>query len=152
MNKNEGFTLIEMIAALIIIGLLLLIAVPSIAKLLEKNRQSYYRNIDEIINKSAISYITEKQSLRPKRGGNTSVCLLALEEEDYLEPVRDYKKQLCDIKESNNDQKSYVVLFRQVDGSYKAVSCLWCDRSGYRPDSNLKPVCYQAQYRPECIN
>ena len=41
MNKR-GFTLIEILAVIIIIGVLLLIAIPSVARYIENSRKSAY--------------------------------------------------------------------------------------------------------------
>ena len=42
MKKNKGFTLIELLGVLIIMGLLLLIVVPTIQKYLNRGKESYY--------------------------------------------------------------------------------------------------------------
>lgn len=138
--KNKGFTLVEMIGALIILGLLLIIAVPSVAKLIGQNRKKYYESLEKTLEQQAVSYISDNRNARPKRGEKTFVCAKTLVSEGYIDEIVDYNKRKCDVP-GENDAPSFVVLERMDDGTYKSTACLICDRSGYTSDLNTKPIC-----------
>ena len=56
--KNKGFSLIEMLAVVIILGVLSVIIVPSIFTMIKNSKEKEYKNIIENIENSAIFYAT----------------------------------------------------------------------------------------------
>ena len=56
MNNKKGFTLIEMLAVIVILGLLMAIAIPTVTKTIEKSkRKTYIDNAIEYISSAAQS-------------------------------------------------------------------------------------------------
>jgi len=66
--NNKGFTLIEILTTLVIISLILLIAVPSVASLLNQGKEKSYEILKNNLPTAAENYITECI------GDNTVVC------------------------------------------------------------------------------
>ena len=45
MKNNKGFTLVELLAVIVIMGILMMIAIPSITKTIEKSRKDSFVDI-----------------------------------------------------------------------------------------------------------
>ncbi len=79
--KNKAFTLIELLAVIIVLGILLGILVPSVIKTIGESKQKAYNTTVESIKTAAESYInmdadpTVKQEL-----ANTGTSVITLDE------------------------------------------------------------------------
>ena len=62
MNK-KGFTLIELIAVIVVISIILLIVVPNVTKLLQDKKQTMYDNSVAEIEKIAAQYVSFNPNL-----------------------------------------------------------------------------------------
>ncbi len=75
MKKENGFTLVELLSCIIIIGLLVAIAVPSALNLSKKVKDKSYESKINIMEENAITYgqsnlSNVRKGLNPVRGGN----------------------------------------------------------------------------------
>lgn len=127
--KNKAFTLVEMIAVVIILALLLIIAVPSIGAILSNFRHVYYKNLEKELETASINYINTYRSKRPKENDKKIICIKELEKEKMIDKVLSYKHKNCDIK-GDNDKKSYVIVSKK-DNKYNYKICLYCDDDSY---------------------
>ena len=132
--KNKAFTLVEMIAVVIILALLLLIAVPAIGAILANFRQVYYKNLEKELETASINYINTHRAKRPKDGDKKVICINELEKEKMIDKVLSYRHKKCDIK-GDNDKKSYV-LIEKKDNKYTYKFCLYCDDDSYSSKCN----------------
>ena len=64
-KNNKGFTMIEIIGAVIIIGVLTLIAVPAVSKMMRQFREDYYVSLEDTITSSAKEFFTDNRIYRP---------------------------------------------------------------------------------------
>ena len=85
--KNKAFTLVEMIAVVIILALLLLIAVPAIGAILSNFRNVYYKNLEKELETASINYINTHRSKRPKENDKRVLCINELEKEKMIDKV-----------------------------------------------------------------
>ena len=77
MKKNQkGFTMIELLAAIIILGVLLGIAIPGVSKLMKQFRRDYYGKLEESITTSAKDFINDEKLYRPNGVLNSTVISL----------------------------------------------------------------------------
>lgn len=132
--KNKAFTLVEMIAVVIILSMLLLIAVPAIGAILANFRLTYYKNLEKEIETASINYINSNRSKRPKENDKKVICINELEKEKMIDKVLSYRHKKCDIK-GDNDKKSYV-LIEKKDNKYIYKICLYCDNDSYSSKCN----------------
>ena len=90
--KNKGFTLVELLAVIVILGLILGIAIPKATKTLEKKKQHLYElTINELIETSK-KYVTSNPKIYSdiSKYGSSSINVKTLCEEKLIDcPVTD---------------------------------------------------------------
>lgn len=60
MNKQKGFTLVEVIGVVTVLALILVVAVPSLTKTLKRNEQNKYNDYIDNLKIAAENYVVEK--------------------------------------------------------------------------------------------
>ncbi len=132
MNK-KGFTLIEIIGAIIILGILMLIAITYVDKNMNRFRDDYYVSIENTILSSGKEFFTDNRKYLPSKYLESSqVSLNTLEGQKYLDEVLDYEGNSC-----NKD--SYVIVIKKSKTEYDYYLCLICDEDNY--DNTEKNEC-----------
>lgn len=121
-KNNRGFSLVELLAAIVIMGILAGIAIVSVSYLLGKAEKEYYKAQEDEIVMTAKSYTQDNRNYLPKRVGQTRKILLrTLQEKKYIGDVVDRNKKKCDPDES------YVQVYRYSKNNYSYVANLSCD-------------------------
>lgn len=93
LKNKKGFTLIEILAAVMILGILTAIAIVSVTKIIEKAKKEHYITVENNVISSAQSYAQQNRSVLPKAiGQTTKVKLKILTENKYINEVLDYSK------------------------------------------------------------
>ena len=130
MKNRKGFTLIEIIGVIIIIGVLALIAIPSFMSSLGVFRDDYYDNIVNTLENSGKEFFTDNKIYRPSKIFEARyVNLSTLEIENYIDNVEDYEGNSC-----NND--SYVIVVRRGKNDYEYAVCLKCEADDFSTMDN----------------
>ena len=57
--NNKGFTLIEVLAVVVIIGVLALVMIPAVGGLLSENKENQYKNLEKSITSAAKIFISD---------------------------------------------------------------------------------------------
>ena len=70
--KNKGFTLVELLATIIILGLLVSIAYVSVSSILNSGDDSYYESQENMLVLAGREYYADHRSELPKEIGETS--------------------------------------------------------------------------------
>ena len=133
MKNNKGFTLIEIIGAIIILGILLIIAIPYMNRNLETFRADYYNSIEETILASGKNFYTDNRKYLPSSFLESSkVSINTLESQKYMDEILDYEGNSC-----NKD--SYVIVIKKSKTAYDYYLCLICEGDNY--DTTEKNEC-----------
>ena len=149
MKNRKGFTLIEIIAVVIIIGIIALIVVPSVSSYIFNTRNSTYKAHEKTMEEAAKSLTIETINgkdnfLLPREGDHAEVFLSELVDKEYLDKLKDPS-----TGEECNEAMSYVIIKNVGSSSYDYKSCLYCgsyitegdECAGVSHDDSAPPVC-----------
>ena len=121
-KDNSGFSLVELLAAIVIMGILSGIAVVGVTFLLNKAGREYYKAQESEVIMAAKSYTQDNRSFLPKRvGQKNQIYLKTLQDKKYIGDVLDRNKKKCD------PNRSYVQVYRYNKNNYSYVVNLVCD-------------------------
>ena len=127
MNK-KGFTMLELLAVIIILGILMSLAYTSISKYLNQARNATYDDFEQNIKDGVANYLIDHTGSIPNEGESLVVDVKKLVCEGYVEDLQDPREssKTCNLEsyaivKRNNDTSS------NMDIEYSA--CLKC--SGY---------------------
>ena len=127
--KKTGFTLLELLATIIILGLLTTIVIGVILPLLNRGNDEYYKNQENMLVLAARDYFTDNRSRLPKEIGETStVTLKELIEGKYIDPIKDKEGVDCDL------EKSTVVVQKITEKDYQYYVTLVCNGDNEEDD------------------
>ena len=123
---NKGFTLIEMLATIIILGILVTIVLFSANKLIKTSNLEYYNTSEKMMILASKDYFADYRSYLPKEvGEKTRVLLSVLVLEQYIDMIKDVNENDCDTT------KSYVEVEKTSDKDFLYKAHLVCDKANY---------------------
>lgn len=138
LNK-KGFTLVEILATIVILGILIGIAVVSISYILSNAKDGFYKNLEEQLILATKSYYTDHRTLLPQNiGQKRKVTVETLIKNNYFKrgDVVDYSKEECDTT------ASYVQVIKSAKDNFIYTVYLKCPAYSINHedeiDSNLK--------------
>lgn len=122
-DKRHGFTLIELICAIVILGLLITMSVIAVTKTIEKSKVDSKLAQEKLLNKACESYIFDNKDKAPKAiGDSVNIDLKTLKDKHYLTE---------DIKNSNNEScmtNSYIRVYKLNKREYTYLPYLYCGK------------------------
>ena len=135
MKKNKGFTMIELLATIIILALLVTLGIISIRSVLDRGDDSYYKSQEDMLILAGREYFADHRSELPKKVGDTaSVTLETLIDEKYIDPIKDDKDNPC------NHEKSNVTVQKITDRDYQYYGILKCDNEYETKEDESSPT------------
>ena len=96
--NNKGFTLIEVVTAVVIMSLLGTIAVTSMMSVLKSGNDKYYKNQEDMVIMAAKEYYSDHKGELPIESDTSTITLDELIESDYIDTVKDSKGNTCNGK------------------------------------------------------
>lgn len=100
LNK-KGFTMVELLAVVTILGVLAIVAIPSTKYLIERGKENYYVAQKNQIELAAKEYLKDNPQLLPGEvGGNRIITLRELIAHKYISNVKNQNKENCDKNET----------------------------------------------------
>ena len=120
-REKKGFTLVGLLATIIILGLLVTIAYVSVTSILDRDNDSYYESQENMLVLAGREYFAGHWSELPKEIGDTStVTLETLIKEKYIDPIVDKDENVCD------NLKSVVTAQKITDRDFQYYGILAC--------------------------
>ena len=134
MKNKKGFTIIELLAVIVILGLIIVVAIPAINKELAKFREKYYIELENTVKAAGQDYIGDKRFAKPKKLLNTNIIKASdISDKNYMDSIKDYRGHECD---NEDDSYSYVVIVKLDDKKYEYQTCLKCSDDEYETDTS----------------
>lgn len=134
MNNRKGFTMVELLAVITILGILAGIGVVSIQRANVKARENFYNTQRSTLTNGATSYLADHKNGYPDYVGQTSnITLKQLQEGKYVGEFTDHSK----APNSCNKDNTKVVVLRTDTNKFKYYTVLKCDSIN---DKNLEKV------------
>ena len=126
LKTKKGFTMVELLVTIVIIGLLFTLGYFSISSILNRANNSYYVSQEDMVVLSGRDYFADYRSELPKEIGKTnSVTLKTLIDEGYIDPVKDRNDHDCDYEGST------VTAQKITNDEYQYYVTLICDNDNY---------------------
>ena len=130
--NNKGFTLIEVLAVIVILSILMAIMVPSVGNIMKKNKEDNYQNLKDSIISAAKIYISDNryqitvgncddsnkadiESINDMTLTDSKITIQTLADAGNLKTTSDGKILNPKDKTSLNLDNSYVVVKYQCD-------------------------------------
>ena len=121
MRNNNGFTFIELLGTIVILGILSTIAVVGVGNVLNSGHDKYYNKQLKQLELAGQEYFTDhKESLPTVNNASNIVYLNELISENYINKIVDYKKKVCSTTDS------YVTVKRISSSKYQYSGYLSC--------------------------
>ena len=119
-NKKNGFTLVELLGVIVIIGILSTMAITGVTKLINKTKNVSDDTLKDTARMAAESFMQANKDEMPKSIGETTDLKIAtLKRRNYIKEFKNSKGQDC----SNN---SYVKVYKQSKNKYVYTPYIYC--------------------------
>lgn len=134
--KKKGFSMIELLATIVILGIISTIAIVSYTKYIERAKQQKDKQNEATIIAAAKAYLNANVDEKPKTiGESKKITLHTLRENHYL------KEDIKNSKDESCMENSYVYVYKNGYTSYSYKGILYCGNDQVKPEEELpKPV------------
>lgn len=120
--NKKGFTLVELLTIIIILGILMTVAIPSVTTLIEKSKRENKESQRNTLQMAAESYLQNNTDKLPKNiGQNILVTAKELREKNYL------KEDIYDANKKSCMKDSVVRVYKYDKDKYTYNAYLFCE-------------------------
>ena len=124
-QKKKGFTLIEVLAVIIIIGIIAIIAVPLVSNYIEGASTAAYKTYEKSMQQAAenmkLDCMDRAGCLELDKGDTEKVYLYELIEDGYIDEMKDPESSM-----TCRSDISYVTVTRDYSDEFIYNACLYC--------------------------
>ena len=134
-TNKKGFTMIELLGAIVILGILSVLAITGATRLIDKSKKEQDATSKETLKMSAQSYLEANPSKAPKLvGDSVDIPAKELKNKKYL------KEDIVNSKSEDCMNNSFVKVIRKSNTQFTYVSYLLCGEEAYEKDEKDKPT------------
>lgn len=110
--KNKGFTLVELMGVIVLLGVLILIAVPAVTGILKSSKDDLYQTQLRTIETAAKNWASDEENLKylPDSGKCIYIHLYTLKEGEYV----DLNIKNPKTEKEFNDTDTLVIISREA--------------------------------------
>ena len=133
--NNKGVTLVEILAVIIIIGVIATIAAPSVSKYISGTKLTTFVAYEDSMEDAAKNAVLDcvgtnlSKCELPEKGEIKEIKLSYLINEGFIDPIKTSKGSSCDF------EKSFVRVENKGNLNYKFKVCLYC--ADYTSDNSI---------------
>ena len=127
-KNNKGFTLVELLAAVVILGILLILGLPNLLNMLQNNKNKLYvTDAQKLISQAELKMRSNSSSIeKPAEGDCLVFTLLYLDDSVFNTPPNEGKylkdASFVVVKNNGNDLEYSVTLIEEMKkGGYRGV-------------------------------
>ena len=133
--NKKGFSLIEILGVIVILGILSVVAIGFVTRLINKSKEESDNQNKRTLQMAAESYVSANKSILPKNiGERIVVSAEELHKKNYL------KEEIVNNKGENCVTNSYVEVHKITKNTYDYNAFLFCGDEGAPSDSTNKPA------------
>ena len=116
---RKAFTLVEMLAVILLLGVVLSLVIPNILNVIQKNSDKVFKVKEEQIAKAASDYVLLNDLVLPTEVGSTYLIgFNTLIEADAIK----------EVYESDSICNGYVYIIKKDGSGYEYISCIFCNK------------------------
>jgi prepilin-type N-terminal cleavage/methylation domain-containing protein len=122
MKKSRGFTLVELLAVIVILAVILVIAIPNVMKVIDKAKLDAYKRNESMLISAGRNYVASyAENIPVSIGSTTKVNISDLQTKDLLKDIKDPK--------SNTSCSGYVLITKISNSEYNYSPYIDCGTS-----------------------
>lgn len=94
-NLEKGFTMVELLGSVVILGILMLVAIPAVSTYIKNSKERYYDTQKKQLVIAAKSYLSNTKSTPKKVGEAIDIPMDNLVKNKYITEIKDANKETC---------------------------------------------------------
>lgn len=160
--NKKGFSMVELLGVITLLGIVALVCVPAVSNLLQKARKEYYAAIEQDAKASGMDYFSDHKDLLPDEIGKTAIIYVgdqtgskdSLVGLSYIDEVKDRKENTCGYFKNEKEKFSYVMVTRiakdnknSTESNFSYTACMSCPKDNYNTNEKEYEYC-KSSYLP----